>query len=190
LRLPKAVTVCPSSQDLAFQDALGLLLDHEQCTGDWLAFSADPSNSEDGQMVGVDPSWPPDGSWSLVTGERTRDGRPARLDRRQFEVGVFSQLMWELKSGDAYIVGSDRHAVYRDQLIKWDEYEQGVAAYGGMDGIPVPGEAFVQQMQAKPTATAEATGRSFPDNQFVRIEGHEPGHRAGSARQVGRRLPQ
>lgn len=173
-RLLKAVTVCSSSQDLAFQDALGFLLDHERCTGDWLALSTDPSKGEDGQLVGVDLSWIPDGWWRLVTGERTRDSQPARLNRRHFEVCVFSQLMWELKSGDAYIVGSDRYADYRDQLITWEEYDQSVAAYGEMVGIAVTGEAFVQQMQAKLTATAEATNRSFPDNQYVRIERGEP----------------
>jgi len=59
------------------------------------------------------------------------------LDRRHFEVCVFSQVMWELKSGDLCIEGSDKFADYREQLISWKEYEETIAAYGEQVELPV-----------------------------------------------------
>ena len=55
---------------------------------------------------------------------------PVRVNRRHFEVCVFSQVMWELKSGDLCIEGAEQFSDYRAQLISWQEYEQTVADYG------------------------------------------------------------
>lgn len=162
-RLLHAVQVESTSQERSFVLALGYLLDHERSTGEWLPIPADADPP-------MDLSWIPDGWWKLVTGERTRDLLPAKLHRRHFEVCAFSQLMLELKSGDATIVGSDRFADYRDQLISWEEYHRDIAAYGEMVGIATDGDAFVEQMREKLLATAQATDRSFPDNQSVRLE--------------------
>jgi hypothetical protein len=35
------------------------------------------------------------------------------VNRRHFEVSLFSQIMWVLKSGDLYIEGSGKYADYR-----------------------------------------------------------------------------
>lgn len=112
--------------------------------------------------------------WRLVTGQRPRDEIPKRLHRRHFELCVFSQLMAELKSGDLCVPGSDRFADYRDQLISWEEYHHGVAAYGEMVGLPVEGTAFVAHMKARLAGVAQETDRSFPDNADLRIESGEP----------------
>ena len=76
-------------------------------------------------------------SWRrLVTEPGQRDVTSPRLNRRHFEVCVFSQLLQELKSGNLCLTGSDQFADYRNQLISWEEYERDIAAYAEMVGFP------------------------------------------------------
>lgn len=164
-RLLRTITVRATTQDRTFEEALRFLLEHEHKTGEWLAVSKAP---------GLDLAWVPEIWWRLVTGQRPRDEIPKRLHRRHFELCVFSQLMAELKSGDLCVPGSDRFADYRDQLISWEEYHRGVAAYGEMVGLPVEGTAFVAHRKARLAGVAQETDRSFPDNADLRIESGEP----------------
>ena len=62
----------------------------------------------------------PDTWWRLVTGSAKREPVD-RVHRRFFELCVFTQMMWDLKSGDAAIEGSREYADYRDQLISEEE---------------------------------------------------------------------
>jgi hypothetical protein len=78
-----------------------------------------------------------------VTGEQRRSSLPDRVNRRHFEVCVFSEMLWELKSGDLAIVGSDEFADYNDQLVSWDEYRESIAAYGEVADLPVDAAPFV-----------------------------------------------
>lgn len=62
-----------------------------------------------------------------------------RIDRRYFELCVFSNVMLELKSGDLCVPGRDQFSDYRKQLVSKDEFGRGVALYGEEAGIPVEG---------------------------------------------------
>jgi hypothetical protein len=103
-----------------------------------------------------------------------------RVNRRHFEVCVFSQIMAELQSGDLCIPGSALFADYRDQLISWEDYHHTVADYGVQVGLPVESTAFVTHMRTWIEETAIATDAAFPTNTSVRIVEGEP---------VLRRLP-
>ena len=48
-----------------------------------------------------------------MTGQSKRGACPEKVLRRHFEMGVFSQLLWDLKSGDLYVEGGDQYADYR-----------------------------------------------------------------------------
>ncbi|HMV59033.1 MAG TPA: Tn3 family transposase [Nitrospira sp.] len=163
-RVFKSISVTATTQDKTFEEALSFLLQHEHKTSEWLAMP-DPC---------LDLDWVPGAWWRLVTEQRGKYEAPKLLNRRHFEVCVFSQLMQELKSGDLCIPGSDRFSDYRDQLISWEDYHRGVAAYGEMVGIPTEGEAFVEHMKARLAEAARATDDSFPDNAYLRIENGEP----------------
>jgi TnpA family transposase len=169
-RLLRSLPVKATSQDTAFEEALQFLLTQERRTGDWL-----PLPSAEGVATRpLDLSWMPENWWLLVTGQRGREKAPPRLNRRYFEICVFSQLVTDLKAGDLCLPGSHRFADYREQLLSWEEYRQQVAAYGEMVGFPVEGEAFVAHMQARLTRTAQETDQAFPENHHVRIENGEP----------------
>jgi len=169
-RLLKSMQVKATTQDTAFEQTLRFLRENESRTGDWLACS---KSDEEGAQA-LDLSWMPDAWWRLVTEQRSREDTPKRLNRRHFEVCVFTQLMLELKSGDLCLPGSDHFADYRDQLISWEEYHRNVTAYADMIGMPVEGSAFVANLKARLIETAQATDRGFPGNADLRIESGEP----------------
>jgi hypothetical protein len=96
------------------------------------------------------------------------------VDRRHFEVCLFSQIVAELKAGDLCIEGSDQFTDYRSQLVPWTEYERTVAGYGEQVGLPVEGRAFVAHLQDDLARIAAETDTGFPNNEFLRIEDGQP----------------
>ncbi len=78
-----------TTSDKGLEQARQFVLDHEHKRGAWLALPA----------AGLDLSWVPDGWWPLIRDKQA----PDRLNRKQFEACLFSQLMLELKNGDTYI---------------------------------------------------------------------------------------
>jgi hypothetical protein len=118
--------------------------------------------------------WIPAKWWGLVTNQKNRTSYPGKIHRKHFEVCVFSQVMWELKSGDLFIEGSDAFADYRQQQISWSEYEATVAEYGELVNLPVEGKAFVKHLQDWLSQVASETDQSFPNNEFVRLKKGKP----------------
>jgi hypothetical protein len=96
-----------TSQDTTVEAALACLRMHRTSKRNWLDLSATP----------LDLSWVPDKWWTLVTGTTVRTRAPRQVNRRHFEVCLFSQVIAELKSGDLRIEGSEQFADYREQLI-------------------------------------------------------------------------
>jgi hypothetical protein len=84
----------------------------------------------------VDLSFVSEKWWPLVTGMTYQHAAVTRVERRYFELCVFSQLLLELKSGDLCIPGSDRFSDYRKQLVSPEEYAHEIARYGEQAGIP------------------------------------------------------
>ena len=107
------IRLATTSRDTAVQDALAFLRSNWTSRCDWLEL--DPHKP-------LDLSWAADKWWKLVTGSSNRNRIPTQVDRRHFEVCLFSQVVGELKSGDLCIEGSDQYADYRSQLVPWTEY--------------------------------------------------------------------
>lgn len=160
-RLLSVLRLESTSQDQTLIEALAFLREHETSRGEWVTLEGG---------VTLDLSWAPDVWWRLITGEARRDLPPRRINRRHFEVRVFSQLMWELKSGDVCVVGSDGFADYRGQLISWEEYKQMVADFGEQVGLPVEGAAFIERTRSWLAEVAQKVDAAFPRNESVRIE--------------------
>ncbi len=112
--------------------------------------------------------------WPLLTGRIAREPAPAEVDRRYFEICLFTQVVNELKSGDLYIPGSEEYGDYRAQLVSWEEYNRDVAGYAEQAGVPVDPGAFVTALKARLTRTAAATDSAFPANEQVEIMDSEP----------------
>lgn len=174
-RLLSVVTFRATTQDTSMEATLRFLRQHEASRGDWLitAIVEEEGTPEEQRVELLDLSWVPDVWWKLLTGSTRRVRCPDRVQRRHFEVCVFSQLMWDLKSGDLYVEGSDHYADYRDQLLPWSRFQQELADYGKQVELPTDGKAFVAHVRAWLEERVRQTDASFP-NEHVRIEKGEP----------------
>ena len=79
------------------------------------------SRTERLNVDSLDVKWIP-GNWlKAVTGHDKRVSVET-VDRKYFEICLFSCVMKELKSGDLYIEGSQKFSDYRKELSSWDEF--------------------------------------------------------------------
>jgi TnpA family transposase len=163
LRIWHALTFRSTTQDRALEAALALVLANETSRTEWLSFT-EPS---------PDLDWIPDSWWRLVTGMAKR-GPVERVHRRFFELCAFTQMMWDLKSGDAAVEGSREYADYRDQLISEDEAAAMSPAYQEQAGIPTDAKEFVAERRRWLSQIAQETDCTFPENDAIRIENGEP----------------
>jgi hypothetical protein len=122
-RIWRAIKMKTTSQDFSLEKALTFIMENEQSRVEWIALT------DESEKAKLDLSWIPETWWRLVTGQSKRDPLPLRVNRRHLEVCVFTQLTWDLKSGDASIDGSAEYADYRKQLVTWDEYARMVPTY-------------------------------------------------------------
>lgn len=171
LRLLAVLPLESTSQDTALLDALRFVQGQARSRSEWLALGNE-GTEKDGPAL--DLSWVPELWWRGVTGETRLDATPYRLNRRQFEICVFSQLMGELKSGDLWIKGSEKFADYRSQLISWEEYHASVATYGEQVGLPTEPTAFTTHTREWLATLATTTDTACPRNTSLRIEHGEP----------------
>ncbi len=175
LRFLDHAALVSTSQDRATEQAIGFLLAHRTDRKAKLRTTI-YAPAADGTTIDrpLDLSWVSEKWWPLLAGRTTREPAPAEVDRRYFEICLFTQVVNELKSGDLCIPGSEEYGDYRDQLVSWEEYERDVAGYAEQAGVPADAAAFVAALKGRLAATAASTDRAFPDNGHVEIVNGEP----------------
>ena len=147
------------------------MIDHQGSRKDWL----DVIQIEENQTVQLlELEWIPQKWWQLITNQKTKKSFPNSINRRYFEMCVFSQVMWELKSGDLYVENSDAFADYRTQQIGWEEYEAKIDDFGRLVELPTEPKAFIAHVKNWLLDITQKTDQSFPHNQSVRLEQGRP----------------
>lgn len=160
-RLLDNIELVSTSSDKSTEAAIRFILTHR-------ASKADRVNTE-----GLDLSWVSDKWWKVLS-QRQKQKNDGSVDRRHFEVCVFSQIMHELKSGDLCIPGSDQYSDYTTQLVSWNEFEKAIGSYCEQAGLSPDCTQFITDLKNSLTATAESVDAGFPDNSSLRIEDGEP----------------
>ncbi len=164
-----------TSQDRSVEEAISFLLDHRTHRHPRLAVVRDEGRGHNRTGISlVDLSFVPDKWWPLVTGQKGREPAPREVDRRYFELCLFTQVVNELKSGDLCLPGSDDYGDYRGQLVSWEDYHRDVAAYAVQAGVSADPATFVAELKAKFAEVANEVDRAFPDNEHVEIVGGRP----------------
>ncbi|MEL6855637.1 MAG: Tn3 family transposase, partial [Cyanobacteria bacterium J06607_13] len=98
-----------------------------------------------------------------------------KLVRQHLEVCVFAALAVALKTGDAYVVGSEEYADFRAQLLPWEDCEPLVAEYCGQLGIPATDEGLVEHLKALLIErAAEVDSKLQDDDQLTFDEDGDP----------------
>jgi len=175
-KILRNVKMYSTNQDKSLEQSLLFIQENEYKRSDWIS-TIDIKNKgtkEEKELQLVDLSWLSDSWWRLVTGNSNRKKYPDKINRRYFEICLFSQVMWDLKSGDLYIKDSDKYADYREQLLSWEEYEKNKAIYGQQVNLPVESKIFTNYLKTWLHNEIQNTDQSFPSNQYVRIENNEP----------------
>ncbi|MEL7225873.1 MAG: transposase, partial [Cyanobacteria bacterium J06576_12] len=98
-----------------------------------------------------------------------------KLVRQHLEVCVFASLAVALKTGDAYVVGSEEYADFRAQLLPWEECEPLVADYCEQLGIPATDEGLVEHLKTLlMERAAEVDSKLQGDDQLTFDEDGDP----------------
>lgn len=175
LRFLETVPLVSTSQDRRIEESITFLLKHRAHRLPTLRVTEDEKTAAGRRLrPRIDLSFIPPAWWPLVTGQNGRDTMPTTVDRRAFELCVFTQVMIELKSGDLCIAGSDAYGDYRAQLVPWDTYAREIAAYAEQAGLPATPKAIVAALQDRLATTAQAVDAAFPANEHVEIVSGEP----------------
>ncbi len=88
------------------------------------------------------------------------------IHRPHFEGCVLTHVMQEIKSRGLCIEGSEKYTDYRDQLISWEEYEQGVEVFCG-SGALAHGLPFVKRVRSGLEPIVQDTNVSFSHNNHL-----------------------
>ena len=175
-----AVLLVSTSQDRTLEQAIAFLLKHRAARsltlriGDEDAEAQGPGPEARRIRPRLDLSFVPPSWWPLVTGQKGRDPTPLTVDRRLFELCLFTQVMTELKSGDLCIPGSETYGDYRDQLVPWESYRRQIATYAEQAGLPATPMAIVTGLREQLAMRAAAVDAAFPANEHVEIVGDKP----------------
>lgn len=167
----KQVKLRSTTQDKSIEASIQFLIDHQGSRKDWLDVT---KTQEEQTLQLLDLEWIPKKWWKLITNQKTKKSYPDSINRRYFEMCVFSQVMWELKSGDLYVEDSDAFADYRTQQISWSEYEANIEEFGRLVDLPTEPKAFVTHVKNWLLDITQKTDQSFPNNQSVRLEEGRP----------------
>jgi len=171
-RILKTVKLHSTNQDISLEQSLQFLQKNETVRKELLdaVKIENKGKPNENKIKLLNLSWIPDDWWKLITGSNNRDIYPDKIDRRHFEVCVFTQILRDLKSGDLYVKGGDKFSDYRDQLISWEEYEEDKELYGQQVGLPVDSHGFIEHVKNWLNEEILSTDKSFTSNQYLRIE--------------------
>jgi len=122
------------------------------------------------ETEGLDLSWIPDKWRKLVTGKTTRQSKVEIVNRRFFELCVFTELSRQLASGDMYIDTSLEYDDFAKRYLSWEEYYQQLPAYETLSGIPTDPVKFIHHLKNWMQGAATTMDKGFADNEYVRLE--------------------
>jgi TnpA family transposase len=152
--LIKGLEIQSTSQNLSLMTALTFILANENRRTKWLPID------------NIDLSFMSERWRKLVVDDHV-DG--LQLVRQQFEICIFTYLAAELKSGDAFVVGSENYADFREQLLSWKDCKSLLPDYCAQTGMATTASKFVKQLQTWLTETATRVDQISKDGTQVTI---------------------
>lgn len=165
-----------TNQDISTEEAIKFLQANECRRSDYIeTIRIENKGKKDEKRIPLlNLSWISELWWKLITDKTNRDVFPEKINRRHFEVCLFTQIMWELKSGDLYIEGGDNYSDFREQLISLEDYEKNKVLFSKQINLPFESKDFIKTVKDMMSKTISETDKSFPDNQYVKIVNKEP----------------
>jgi TnpA family transposase len=165
-----------TSADLFVEKTIEFLIQNKHRRAERIAIEKKVEDTEGYCMAFplADLNWIPDNWWKLVTGKPKRSLPVRTVERKLFEICLFSTIMRELKSGDLFIPGSDEFNDYRKQFCSDAEYEADLDDFCKQMGYFPKTELFIEFLQNWLRQTIKATDQSFLANERVEMRNGEP----------------
>lgn len=167
-----AVSLKATTSDTLLEEAITFLLRHKKSRHERISVGTTGKNEQGEELYRplLELSWIPERWWKSVTGKARRSAKVQTVDRRSFELCVFSCVMFALTSGDLYIEGSNKYNDYRKQLISWEEYESEIELFCEQVGISRNAGHFVGSLRSELEETIKSVDESFPTNEDISIK--------------------
>ena len=143
-----------SSQDRAVLVALAWLQGFRNAHREYLL-------PTDNDFANLPLDWLPE-KWERAVFPHGRDSR--MLHRRFFELGVFSQIVRGLNSGDLYVEGSDHFDDYRVHQVTDEEFRRELPRYCEIVGLPTDGKSFAKDLRDRLNAALDEADANYPAN--------------------------
>lgn len=121
-----------------------------------------------GINVETDLAWMP-AIWRKHVLPKHSVAKEGEIHRKYFELAVLVQVKDELKSGDLYIPQGERYDDYREQLVDEATFDQELAAYSEVSGIPADPATFVAGLREELGRVATEVDGRFPKNMHASI---------------------
>jgi TnpA family transposase len=158
-----------SSSDQALVQAIAFARANHRSRSLWI--SREATDPVTGQTVIMDDlSWIPDNWWYLVTGNKRRQKVPEKINRHQFEICLFSELVNELKCADMCIVGSEDFSDPTDQLVSMEEFWKKLPNYAEVVGLPTDTAGFIAHIKEHLNTQAQKHEVAYPGNKEFSVE--------------------
>ena len=154
-RMARTIELHSTSEDTALITALQTLLAMPDRTPQLLPVPSDLSFTTE--------------AWRELLIQRPAQGEPF-MDRRLYEICVFSSLANDLKSGDIAAAGAEAFGDYREQLVPWAECEPEIPEYCARLQLPATAAEFVDELRTRLTHAAELTDRAYMEDQTLAID--------------------
>jgi TnpA family transposase len=90
--------------------------------------------------------------------------------RRLFEMCVFTYLARELKAGDMAVVGSEKYADYREQLVPWNECQRLLDDYCAEVDVPRTAHGLLLRLWLQLKAVAETVDAGYQAQDQLTID--------------------
>ena len=163
-----------TTQDSSLLHAIAFIVAAEGKRAEWLGLEPSsekaPAQTPAQTPAPLNLEWLSDRWWTLVTGQTRREAPIMQINRKQFEVCVFTRLLWDLKSGDLSIHGSLEFADYRTQLVNDSEFDAMLAEFCEQVGLPADPQTLIAQARSTLEGHARTADAAFPNNIGVRLE--------------------
>lgn len=163
-QLLESLSICSSSTDKSIETALAFIIHHRHSNKEWIDIESDQSVQPDLNLLS-------EGWFKAVTGfKKENDLAIKKINRRYYEIAIFTVLMGDLSCADAYVDGGFIFDDPNKQFITWEQFA--IEADGYCDLVKHPKEAskFIAFKQAKLQQTAKIVDEHYHDNPYLVIK--------------------
>ncbi|URZ18570.1 hypothetical protein [Clostridium felsineum] len=176
INILKTIKIYSTTQNTSLEKSINFIVNNKITNKDFIdTIKIINKDKETEQRIELlDITWIPDSWWKFVTRQNKKSSCIEKINRRHFELCLFSQIMIDLKSGDLYVEGSSNFSDYRNQLISWEEYNNSIDLYSEQVGLPLKSDEFINHTKNWLQSEINETDKSFPTNQYLEIKNGEP----------------